>query len=151
MFTMQKKMFLAGIVATFAFQGASTTLAGSPEEGVVELTEVQFDAVTAGTAAGSASADAIAVGPLFAMALTDTTALAGASFLGDEIRGTAVSGIAISTAIAVGEGSIRLTSAETAVTNPGGNLATLSASGALDFGIMQIQYSSSVGYRKFYF
>jgi hypothetical protein len=142
MFTMQKKMFLAGIVATFAFQGASTTLAGSPEEGAVELTEVQFDAVTAGTAAGSASADAITVGPLFAMALTDTTALAGASFLGDE---------AISTAIAVGEGSIRLTSAETAVTNPGGNLATLSASGALDFGIMQIQYSSSVGYRKFYF
>lgn len=144
--TMHKKTRLATISALIVFGAASTSLAGSLNNETLELTEAQLDAVTAGSIGVDAVSGAVAIGPVLALTFTNATGVVGTSFVDEEIRGTAAVGNARGLSIAAGEGSVRATSADTSLNNPGGT--TFSAGGVFDGGIMKLEYSATAGYNN---
>lgn len=143
---MHKMTRLATISAMIVLGAASPSLAGSLDNQALELTEAQLDAVTAGAIGIDAVSGAIAVGPVLALTQTNATGLVGASFIDDEVRGTAGVGNARGLAIAAGEGSVRGTLANTSINNPGGT--NFSAGGIFDAGIMRLEYSATAGYNN---
>jgi hypothetical protein len=141
---MHKKILVATISAVSVFVAASTSLADPLKNQTLELTETQLDAVTAGSIGADAEAAAGAIGSIIAVTLTDSTALVGASFFGEEIRGTAGVGQARGVAIAAGEGASRATFASSSLDNPEGT--TFSRSGVFNGGVIRLEYSTTAGY-----
>jgi hypothetical protein len=141
------KTYLVGtaLTAIVLFGAAGVPLADPLASGPFELTGPQLDAVTAGSTGGEAVAAAIATGELIALAQTGTTTTATASFLGDEIHGSAATAISTGVAIGAGEGAGRAAAAE-ADTTAEGDVVSGSGSGTVSVLSVEISYAISASF-----